>query len=156
MNAIELLKKDHREALELIGNLETADDEPGTDPTDTEKFNELKESLELHTQIEEELLYPLMRQVEETRDLIDGAYGEHEEVNELLTRLSVKAPNQKEFQEHLKEIKAALERHIEKEEVELFPKVEEAVGPDELTEMGNEIQQRKLTGLARPAAMKGR
>lgn len=92
MNAIELLKEDHRKALELIGDLEIADDEPGTDPTDTERFNRLKEALELHTKIEEELLYQVMGQVEETRDLIDESYEEHEEVDEILTLLSTKAP----------------------------------------------------------------
>jgi iron-sulfur cluster repair protein YtfE (RIC family) len=156
MNAIELLKKDHQEALGLIGKLESADERPGTDPTDTENFNRLNEALKLHSQIEEEFLYPVMEEIEETRGLVEEAYEEHEKVDELLARLSAKAPKQEEFQGLLAELRSSLENHIQKEEDELFPKVEENLDQGELDDLGARIQELKQSGHAAAAATKRR
>src|SRR5262247_1738320 len=101
MNAIELLKEDHKEALNLIGKLEAADARQGTDPTYTQNFNRLKEAWKLHSKLEEEFLYPIMEEIEETFRLVDGAYWEHKKIDELLAQLSAQAPDQKEFRELL-------------------------------------------------------
>jgi hemerythrin-like domain-containing protein len=156
MNAIELLKEDHQEALDLLGKLEQADQKPGTDPTDTEKFNRLNEALKLHTKIEEEYLYPVMEELEETRGLIETAYEEHERVEELLAQLSAKAPKRPEFQELLVQLKEALETHIRKEEDELFPKVEENLDSEELEVLGSRMEQLKSDSHAAVSAARRR
>ncbi len=141
MKALELLREDHQEALNLIGVLEGADDETGGDPNFTETFNRLNEMLRLHSQIEEEVLYPVMEEFEETADLIKASYEDHHQLDQTLTRLSSKAPNQEEFQEILAELRGDLENHIEEEEETLFPQVEELLEANQLDEMGRRIQE---------------
>ncbi len=156
MNAIELLKEDHRDALELIEQLENIEssldaDEGGIEFAPTELFNQLKSALTLHTQVEEQVLYPVMREFDETRESIVEALEEHQTVDQILDELSLLSPVDDEFQEKLEELKENLEHHIGEEEDEMFPKAEELCGKKRLNEMGQQIQQIKQ-GLSRGAS----
>jgi hemerythrin-like domain-containing protein len=135
MNAIELLKQDHRKVIDFIDRLENADDKTGTDPTDTETFNKLNQALKLHSRMEEEVFYPALEGFEETKGLVKEAYREHEKVDTLLAQLSTFAPNQREFQELLTELRSSTEEHINKEENKLFFRAEELCGVEALEQM---------------------
>jgi hemerythrin-like domain-containing protein len=141
MNTIELLKQDHQEVIDFIDQLEKADDKTGTDPTDTEIFNKLNQALKLHSRIEEEIFYPALEEFDETKALIKEAYREHETVDYLLAQLSTFAPNQMEFQELLAELRSSTERHIQKEENDLFFKAEELCEPDKLEQMSRLMEE---------------
>jgi iron-sulfur cluster repair protein YtfE (RIC family) len=148
MNAIELLKEDHREALELLERLETMEDEldadeAGIEVLPTELFNQLKNALTLHTQAEEQVFYPVMREFDETRDQIAEAIEEHQAVDQLLNEMAELSPEDDEFQEKLEELRENLEHHMEEEEDDLFPKAEELCEAKRLDEMGRQIQQLK-------------
>jgi hemerythrin superfamily protein len=149
MNAIELLKEDHREALDLIEQLENIDgsldaEEAEIEFAPTELFNQLKSALTLHTQVEEQVFYPAMREFEETRDLIAEALEEHQTVDQILEDMSMMSPNDGDFQDRLEELKENLEHHMGEEEDEMFPKAEELCGEKRLNEMGRQMQQIKL------------
>ncbi|MGE0132922.1 MAG: hemerythrin domain-containing protein [Blastocatellales bacterium] len=140
MIATELLKNDHKKVMSLIEELETADDEVGTDPTYTEIFNRLNELLKMHTRIEEEVFYPSMKDFDESRDLVREFHKEHNQIDQLLSRLSTMAPNVEEFQGILSELRERIERHVDEEENELFPLAEELCGESILQEMGRQMQ----------------
>jgi hemerythrin superfamily protein len=149
MNAIELLKEDHREALDLIEQLENIEgsldaEEGEIEFAPTELFNQLKSALTLHTQVEEQVFYPAMREFEETRDVIAEALEEHQTVDQILEDMSMLSPNDGDFQDRLEELKENLEHHIGEEEDEMFPKAEELCGEKRLNEMGRQMQQIKL------------
>lgn len=149
MNAIDLLKEDHREALELIEQLENIEgsldeDEGGVEFAPTELFTQLKSALTLHTQAEEQVFYPAMREFEETRELIVEAIEEHQTVDQILEEMSMLSPNDDDFQDRLEELKENLEHHMSEEEDEMFPKAEELCGQKRLDEMGRQMQQIKL------------
>ena len=145
MNAIELLKQDHQEALAVLDELEIAEEE--LEETDLaqgqQAFTRLHGMLKVHTRLEEEIFYPALEQFSETRDLVREAYREHEHVDELLTQLGGLDPVDEEFQELLLELRDSLDQHIEEEEGELFPKAEEFCGPERLNELGQQIEQLK-------------
>jgi hemerythrin superfamily protein len=149
MNIIELLKEDHREAEELIEQLEGIDtdldddEESGIGEMPQDIFNQLKKALTLHTQAEEQIIYPAMKQFPETADLIPEAIEEHQQVDQFLEEMSLLSPTDDEFQEKLEELKENLFHHIEEEEDELFPKAEELCGQKRLEEMGDQLQQLK-------------
>lgn len=148
MNIIELLKEDHREAEELIERLEGLesdldDTEVGTDKMPQALFTKLKNALTLHTQVEEQILYPAMQQFDETADRIPEALEEHQQVDQILEEMAMLAPAEDEFQGRLEELKENLAHHIEEEEDELFPKTEELCGQQRLEEMGRQMQQMK-------------
>ena len=148
MNAIELLKEDHREALELLDRLENLEDEldqddEGVEVLPTELFNQLKSALTLHTRLEEQVFYPAMREFDETREQIGEALEEHQAVDQILDEMSDLSPGDEEFIDKLEELKENLEHHIEEEEDDLFPKAEELCTKKRLDEMGRQMQQMK-------------
>ena len=158
MNAIEMLKEDHREAMELIEQLELAGDatdadDVGVEGMPVETFNQLQSALTLHTQLEEKIIYPAMRQFDETRAMIDEAVQEHQQVDQLLDEMTSLAPGDDEFQELLAELRDSIEHHVDEEENELFPKAEELCGQQRLEEMGRQMQEMKQ-GLGATAGRK--
>ena len=138
MNATELLKQDHREVDSLIAELEGASGDTAGSYTAT--FQKLKTSLTVHAEAEEQIFYPAMEQFEETEELTEEAYSEHDEVKQLLEDMTGLNPGDEEFQELLAQLKDSVQHHVEEEESEMFPKAEELLGEATLETMGDEIE----------------
>jgi hemerythrin-like domain-containing protein len=143
MNAIELLMEDHQKALRLMEELEAVDEKMGTDPTGTETFNKLHQTLRLHTEIEEEIFYPAMEGFDVAKQIVEVAYDEHDRIDHLLLHLATLAPNETDFQEALAELRNNLEHHIEEEEGILFPSAEELFDEVKLDELGRQMEEMK-------------
>lgn len=135
MEITTLLKEDHREVENLIAQLEGG--------ADKDTFTKLKSSLELHTQIEEEIYYPALEGLDETDDLVSDAYQEHDEVDELLEEMSGTDVGSEEFQDLLQQLKDSINHHVKEEENELFPKSEKVLGAEKLEQMGDEMEKMK-------------
>jgi hemerythrin-like domain-containing protein len=140
MNAIELLIQDHKEAASLMDQLETADK---GDRSANQMFLQLKQALTLHTQIEEQIFYPALKNHEETSDMVPEALEEHQEVDDILADMSGLNPGNDEFMDKLTELRDSIEHHVEEEENEMFPKAEQVLGQNRLQEMGRQMQQMK-------------
>ena len=102
MNAIELLKKDHKEASGLMDQIEIADK---GDRSAKDLFNQLKQALTVHTQIEEQIFYPELKKFDETKDMIPEAFEEHQEVKDILAEMSTLSPADDEFMDKLTELR---------------------------------------------------
>jgi hemerythrin-like domain-containing protein len=140
MNAIELLMQDHKEAASMMDQLETADK---GDRSARTVFLQLKEALTLHTQAEEQVFYPALKNHEETKDMIPESLEEHQEVDQILAEMSSLSPGDDDFMDKLTELRDAVEHHVEEEENEMFPKAEQILGQNRLQEMGSQMQQVK-------------
>ena len=68
VNALELLKEDHREVEQLFQSFEEADGRSRQGIAD-----EAIKALEIHTKIEESLVYPAIREATGEEDLVDEA-----------------------------------------------------------------------------------
>jgi hemerythrin-like domain-containing protein len=140
MNAIELLMQDHKEASSMMDQLEVADK---GDRSAKDIFLQLKQALTLHTQIEEQIFYPALKNHEETRDMVPEALEEHQEVDQILAEMSSLNHGNDEFMDKLTELRDSIEHHVEEEENEMFPKAEQVLGQSRLQEMGSQMQQMK-------------
>lgn len=138
MNALELLKQDHQEASKMMDQLEMSDQ------SSMQMFTQLKQALTLHTKMEETLLYPALEEHEETRDMVQEAYEEHQTVDEILAEMSGLAPTNEDFTRKLAELRENVMHHVKEEENEMFPRVEQVLGHDRLQEMGRQMQQMKM------------
>jgi iron-sulfur cluster repair protein YtfE (RIC family) len=138
MLATEILTKDHRKALNLIGKLEDATDGTGS-YADT--FNQLETALLAHIRAEEEIYYPALAQHEEFSDLMDDSIPEHEMVKQRLAQMGELAPSSSEFQDVLAEMKTALEAHMTREEDDIFPESIAVLGRDTIESLGEEIER---------------
>ncbi len=149
MNAFEILKKDHREVDALMAKLEKADGSAA----DKETFEMLRESLTVHAEAEETILYPALEEFEETEEEAEHSYDEHAEVKSMLAQMGELEPKSPEFQNLLAELKSNIQHHVREEEDELFPKGEKLLGEDELEEMGREIMEFKEESMSDAASM---
>jgi hemerythrin-like domain-containing protein len=90
-----------------------------------------------HFRAEEEVLFPLMQSlVPESRPVIDQLLREHEQLRSAIEQLEGAAPLGK----IIFDLGDLLERHIRKEERELFPLFEERVGHTEADLAGGKIK----------------
>lgn len=145
MRATQILMVDHEEADTMMNTLSSGD----MGPHDAALFGRLKESLQLHSLLEEEIFYPALKGFSETKRLIEDSYVEHEEVDKLLAEMS---PGNSSWDEQILELRQKVKRHAEKEERELFPKAELLLGDEELLRMGTKMQGIKAGQTPVPAA----
>lgn len=141
MNAFQLLKKDHQKAAELMQKLMDQGEEAGDEQD--QLFAELKDELEMHAEIEEQVFYPALEKPKETAPLIKEAKKEHGAVKKLLKKMEEMDTGTKEWTEALKKLHEDVEHHVQEEEKELFPQAEKVLSADALKELGKEMQDLK-------------
>ncbi len=141
MDAFTLLKNDHQEVAAMFQQLE------GTSEQDVavrqQIFTQLKQALDIHAHIEETILYPVLKQAAETREITVEAYEEHQEVKDLLAELSGMDAGSEDWMDTITELKDSVEHHVEEEEGEMFPQAREVLSPQQLDEIGTRLQQEK-------------
>jgi len=139
MKATDLLKKQHREVKALFKKVE------GTDNPRTrrELMQEITSSLEGHTLIEEEIFYPAVRGLEtqKAEEMILEAYEEHHVVKLVLGELPRVNPEDERFEAKMTVLAELVQHHVEEEEKEMF-KLAQKLGKDELTSLGEQMEER--------------
>lgn len=141
MNAFELLKQDHEKVSGIFEKLE-----PTTErgiKTRTELFAQLKQELEIHARVEEEIFYPAIKNAKETRDITLEGYEEHHVIKQLLTELEELPVDDETWGAKLKVLKENVEHHVEEEEEEMFSSAREVLSKDEIEELGTRMEAAK-------------
>lgn len=141
MNALELLKQDHRTVAELFKQIEATENEK----QQQRLFQQIKNELETHTHIEETVLYPALKQHEELKDLTLEAEEEHKQVKTLLREIERLTDGSERFAAKVKVMSENVEHHVKEEETEMFPKVKRHFSVAELEQMGQELAAAKQT-----------
>ena len=145
MNAIELLKKDHRTVESLFESFEKAK-EKGEETSKAELFASIKEELDAHARAEEEIFYPAFDRAagnEDDKELVLEAGEEHKQVKTLLAELEGLDPGDETFDAKMKVLKDNIEHHVKEEEGEMFPHAQKQLSADALEELGQRIAARK-------------
>lgn len=131
MDAIELLRHQHREVDGLFGRYHSLDRGATEDRLDVAR--QLMANLSMHAAIEEAAFYPTVRQATpDESDEIDHDLEEHQSVKELLKELEGCDPEDGRFDELIGKIEDDVRHHVEDEEQSLFPRVREALEDQEL------------------------
>jgi iron-sulfur cluster repair protein YtfE (RIC family) len=142
------LKRDHREAEELLTKLE--DSSPG--PRRRANVDKLVQALTLHMEIEERLVYPLVAANVGQEDA-EEAEIEHGLAREALMHLRdmVDKPG---FGATVSMLKAGIKHHVKEEEREIFPKLKRKMERTDLAELGDQAMAMKSGrgGRTRPPA----
>lgn len=92
--------------------------------------------LEMHTALEETAFYPRVHHVDPA--LVDSCEQEHNEVRRMIEQLRGMDPGDPQCDHMFRQLSDAVIQHVQKEEQQLFPKIESA-GID-LTELGLQLQ----------------
>ena len=111
MDAIAMLKADHRKVEDIFAAFEKA--------TSKAKKQQLAEQacleLKVHTVIEEEVFYPACRgQIEE--DLLNEAYVEHDSAKLLINEIEAGGADEEFYDAKVKVLSEMIEHHVEEEE----------------------------------------
>lgn len=136
--AISLLKKDHREVEAMFDEYEQLE-------SDAEKlalFNKIALALKVHTQIEEEILYPEERG-EVDDDMLDEAYVEHDGAKKLIAEIEGMKPSDEFYDAKVKVLGEYIKHHVKEEEQPggLFSQAKK--GDEDLEAMGKRLKARK-------------
>ena len=152
MNPIELLKNDHDEVEELFEKYEKAGD--NADATKRALFEQIREALTIHMDIEETIFYPAVKAIrsEEIKDEVREADEEHHVVKILLGELGKMSPSDEQFDAKMTVLKENVEHHVEEEEGELLPDAKKRLSDELLEQLGDEMEERKENLLVRAPA----
>jgi hypothetical protein len=148
MNAIDLLVGEHRELESLFRRYETLRDGQAKS-----LFDKLEIAVSKHAAIEEEYLYPALRECVTTGDLLaDKALAEHQEVKETLAALEQLDPGSAEFDVGVAKVIRSVRTHIQQEEHDpgLFPLLRQRLSVEQLEALGESLASAQQTAPTRP------
>lgn len=149
MDAIELLKADHEKVRGLLTQL--TETTSRAEKTRLQLLEKIQLEIEVHATVEEEIFYPALREAggKDEEELYFEALEEHRAAGELvLPDLLETEVTSDQFAGRAKVLKDLVEHHIEEEENEMFKHVRKLMDKDQLRELGELMQQRKLELMA--------
>ena len=116
-----MLLDDHREVRKLFKDFAQEKHEVNRESI----AREACEKLTVHTQLEEEIFYPAVRESNDNafRDLVDEAIVEHASVKDLIRQLTSMHAGDDLFDAKFTVLAEYVAHHVEEEETELFPKL---------------------------------
>jgi hemerythrin superfamily protein len=143
-DAVSLLRADHKKMRELLKELKSAEK-----PAQRQRLlAEVKQQMEAHTTIEEELFYPAFLAAARTakdQQLFYEANAEHNAAKLMLQEVASADDTSEEFPGRAKVLKEVVEHHAEEEETDMFPRVRELIAPAELRALGRQMAERRRT-----------
>ena len=149
-DAIVMLKNDHKEILRAFRNFENAGD--GALKTKGKLVDKIIELLTVHTYIENEVMYPRVRElVPALEDDVLESYEEHHVADVLVMELSAMQPTDERFTAKTTVLIENVRHHIEEEETEWFPQVREALGRKPLQELGADMAAARKKAPRKPS-----
>jgi hemerythrin-like domain-containing protein len=149
-DAIVLLKDDHKEILKAFKDFENAGE--NATATKGKLVDKIIELLTVHTYIENEVMYPRVRDLlPDLEDDIDESYEEHHVADLLVVELAAMEPDAERFDAKTTVLIENVRHHIEEEEQEWFPQVREGLGRKQLQEIGEEMLEAKERAPRRPS-----
>jgi hemerythrin superfamily protein len=138
MNAIELLKHQHREVEELFSEYQSTQD--FRLERKSAFFARIADALAAHTTLEEKIFYPGVKAAR-TEEVLMTSLEEHLAVKRLIAGMLEIPPTDQTFDAKLKVLEEQVIHHVESEEQELFPAVKKMVGEHHLYELGQRMEQ---------------
>jgi hemerythrin superfamily protein len=147
-DAIVMLREDHKEVRALFREFQKSSTTQARKGAIVEKVIEL---LTVHTYIENEVMYPRVRDLlPELEDDVLESYEEHHVADVLVMELTTMTPEDERFEAKTTVLIENVTHHIEEEEQDWFPKVREGLSRTQLREIGAELAAAKETAPRRP------
>ncbi len=149
-DAIVQLKQDHKEVRRIFREFEGA----GEDATARkgQLVETMIELLTAHTYIENEVMYPRVRELlPDLEDDVLESYEEHHVADVLVMELSTMAPTDERFDAKTMVLIENVRHHMDEEEQEWFPKVRDGLGRKVLQEIGAELLEARKKAPTRPS-----
>ena len=155
-DAIVQLKKDHQEIRKVFRQFQQAGE--NAQVRKGELVDRIIELLTVHTYIENEVMYPRVRELlPELEDDVLESYEEHHVADVLVVELAALKPGDERFDAKTTVLIENVTHHMDEEEQDWFPKVREGLGRKALQEIGEELlaaREKAPTRPSQPSALK--
>jgi hemerythrin superfamily protein len=142
MDALDLLTADHNRVRGLFARFREAQEKD-----DTAMMQELAgkvfEELKVHTEIEEQIFYPAVHDLDALAEVVDEGLEEHHVVDVLMDEAGKLDSSDPQWVAKLTVLMENVEHHAEEEETELFPKVRSESSPEQREDWGGRMEQLK-------------
>lgn len=149
MDAITLLKNDHKTVEQLFKRFEDAGDRAYVEKRRV--VDQIIEELSRHAAIEEQLFYPAARAVvDDVEDVALESIEEHHIVKWELSELEKLDPRDERFDAKVAVLIENVRHHVEEEEGDFFPKVRDQLGRNDLGELGEAMETARKVAPTRP------
>jgi hemerythrin superfamily protein len=147
-DAIVMLKADHKEIRGLFREFQKSSTTPARK---TKLVEQMIELLTVHTYIENEVMYPQVRELlpDLEEDVLES-YEEHHVADVLVMELATMDSSDERFEAKTTVLIENVTHHIEEEEQEWFPKVREGLTRTQLRDIGEELAAAKERAPRRP------
>ena len=136
-NATQLIRQDHKKVEGLFKKFQQT---KGAQAKRRLAENAMAE-LEVHAALEEEIFYPAVKKEVEEGSMVQEAIEEHQTVKQLISELKGMDQADEEFESQFSQLVENVQHHVEEEENEMLPKVEES--ELDLNSLGQQMSQRK-------------
>jgi hemerythrin superfamily protein len=149
VDAITLLKNDHRTVADLFKKFDKAGD--GAHKTKQKLVERMIHELSVHAAVEEMTFYPFVKGVNEklTENVLESL-EEHHVVKWLLSELDGMPADAERFDAKVSVLMESVRHHVEEEEKEMFPRVRKALSREQLSELGDLIERARKVAPTRP------
>ena len=144
-DAFAMLIKDHRKVQKMFKDFDKLDDADAAKKKDIVRHT--CQELTIHATLEEEIIYPAMREVLKDEDMVDEAYVEHAVAKSLIALLKDAEPSADFYDAQFTVLGELINHHIEEEESDLFKKVKSKLDADALGQQMTERKQALLQEL---------
>ena len=149
MDAISLLKQDHRTVEALFKRFEKAGD--GAHKEKRAIVDRIIEELSVHAVVEEQVFYPVARAtVPKTEDIALESLEEHHIVKWVLSELDGMDPQHERFVAKVTVLIENVRHHVKEEEQDFFPKVRDELGRKGLADLGDAMVAAKKVAPTHP------
>ena len=115
------------------------------DGNNQETFRRIKEELDLHAHVEEQIFYPhlLEHGDKELKKMVREGLEEHKQVKMFLADLAGMRGDSPTFKAKLQVLIEDVEHHVEEEEDEMFPMVRDQIPEEMRVRLGSLIEAEK-------------
>jgi len=145
---ISVITADHREVEQVFAELESGS---GSSEHRRDLADHMIAELVRHSVAEEQYMYPAIREALPDGDSIaDHEISEHAEVEQVLKDLDGLDPDDARFDELLRSLIADVRHHVEEEESDVLPKLQQACTPEQLQDLGEKVLMAKKMAPTRP------
>lgn len=140
MDAVALLKQDHRTVEDLFADFEKA----SGDGRKEKLARQICLELSVHAQIEEEIFYPACEGKIEDEDLLKESYVEHDGAKVLIAEILGGGPSDEFYDAKVKVLQEEIEHHVQEEEKRLEGLFAQARKADlDMDALGEQLAARK-------------
>lgn len=151
MNAIQFLKNEHEKAKRAFEDIQAASSDQRA-----QLWAKLEPELKMHEEIEEVALYGPVAQEVGSKDQTLKEWQEHHrgevvEAEALIEEIDGLDPTADEWIDRVEELQETLEHHIEEEEGNIWPKIEQAWDRSKLEHAGQQMETLKRQKTSRAA-----